>query len=271
MAQDRPVLWQLPASHYSEKVRWALDYKAVEHERHAPIGGYHIAVALFLTKGREYTLPVIELDGRRIGDSTAIIAALEQRHPDPPLYPTDPQHRQRALALEDWFDEQLGPAVRRFAFHALRSDRDKFDELAGQQVPPAFRRYRRVAGAYARVFTATRFQTVSPRRADEARDATLAALDRLESELGENQYLVGERFTVADLTAAALFYPLVLPPEGPVQMEPPASVADLRDSLADRRGYRWVTEMFTRHRNKGASRAGAAAAPARNRADGTQT
>jgi glutathione S-transferase len=226
----------------------------VQHERHAPIGGYHIAVALLLTRGRHYTLPVLELDGRRIGDSTAIIAALEQRHPDPPLYPADPDQRRRALALEDWFDEQLGPAVRRYVFHALRSDRELFAELASQQVPPSLRRYRRMAGAYARAFTGTRFRAISDEKAQEARQQTLAALDRLESELGENQYLVGERFTVADLTAAALFYPLVLPPEGPVHLDPPASASELRDSLADRRGYQWVNEMFARHRNKGAAR-----------------
>lgn len=85
---SRPILWHLPISHYSEKVRWALDYKAVQHDRRASIGGYHIPATLVLTRGRHYTLPLIELDGRRIGDSTAIIAALEQRFPDPPLYPT---------------------------------------------------------------------------------------------------------------------------------------------------------------------------------------
>lgn len=51
-------------------------------------------------------------------------------------------------------------------------------------------------------------------------EQTLGALDRLESEPGQKQYLVGERFTVADLTAAALFYPLVMPPEGPLQVDP---------------------------------------------------
>jgi glutathione S-transferase len=76
----------------------------------------------------------------------------------------------------------------------------------------------------------------------------LAALDRLESELGENQYLVGERFTVADLTAASLFYPLVMPPEGSLQLDPPPALAQVRNSVPNRRGYRWVNEMFARHR-----------------------
>jgi glutathione S-transferase len=255
MTAHRPALWHLPLSHYSEKVRWALDYKRIQHDRHAPVGGYHMAVAIVLTRGRHYTFPVIELDGRRIGDSTAIIAALEQRHPDPPLYPADPEQRQKALALEDWFDEHLGPAIRRYVFHVLRGERELFDELAGLQIPPILRSHRRTAGAYARVFTGARFQAVSDDKAHQARQNTIAALDRLELELGENQYLVAERFTVADLTAAALFYPLVLPPEGPVQMDVPQQMAELRDSLAERRGFQWVTEMFARHRAKGASRA----------------
>jgi glutathione S-transferase len=86
-----------------------------------------------------------------------------------------------------------------------------------------------------------------------------AALDRLESELGDGHYLAGERFSVADLTAAALLYPLVLPPEGPLQMEPPAAVANMRAAIEERRGYRWVGEMFSRHRRQGGAGAGAAA------------
>ncbi|MBV9605094.1 MAG: glutathione S-transferase family protein [Solirubrobacterales bacterium] len=255
MASNRPVLWHLPLSHYSEKVRWALDHKRIGHDRHAPVGGVHIPVALYLTRGRHYTFPVLELDGHRIGDSSAIIAALERRQPDSPLYPADRNERERALVLEEWFDEHLGPSVRRYVFHVMRSDRELFDELAAQQVPAPLRRYRRLAGAYARAFTGTRFQTVSDDKAARAREEMLAALDRLESELGDNQYLVGERFTVADLTAASLFYPLVLPSEGPLHLEPPPEVAQLRDELAGRRGYRWVNEMFARHRDKGAARA----------------
>jgi glutathione S-transferase len=197
----------------------------------------------------------MELGGRRIGDSTAIIAALEQRYPDPPLYPADPLRRQRALALEAWFDDHLGPPIRRYVFHELRADRDLFDGIAATQVPPPLRRYRRLPGTYARAFTGTRFQTVSDEKAAAARANTLAALERLESELGDKRYLVGEQFTVADLTAAALFYPLVLPPEGPRQFEPPPTLAELREQLADRRGYQWVAEMFTRHRARGAARA----------------
>jgi hypothetical protein len=28
---DTPLLWHIPLSHYSEKVRWALDYRGIAH------------------------------------------------------------------------------------------------------------------------------------------------------------------------------------------------------------------------------------------------
>jgi glutathione S-transferase len=248
MSRPSPVLWHLPLSPYSEKVRWALDYKHVEHARRAAVPGLHIPLALVLTGGRAWTLPVMAIDGDRPSDSTAIIAALEQRYPDPPLYPSGPAERRRALELEDWFDEQLGPYVRRFSLHVMRGDREQFDELASLQLPKPLRRFRRLAGAYGLAYTGARFQTVSDSRSDDARAKILAAFDRLESELGAGEYLVAGRFTVADLTAASMFSLVVLPPEGPLDIDPPPPVVELRQLLADRRGYRWVLDMFARHR-----------------------
>ena len=76
------------------------------------------------------------------------------------------------------------------------------------------------AASYARAFTGIRFGARSPEEAERARAKVLDALDYLEQELGEGEYLVGDAFTVADLTAASLFYPLVLPEEVP---PPPTS------------------------------------------------
>ncbi|MFL5865878.1 MAG: glutathione S-transferase N-terminal domain-containing protein [Thermoleophilaceae bacterium] len=248
------ILWHLPISHYSEKARWALALKSAEHERRTAQAGMHIAVAMRLTRGRHYTFPVLELGGERIGDSTAIIAKLEERFPEPALYPTDPVERRRALELEDWFDENLGPYIRRFLFNQGRNDRDYFDEVVARMAPPALARHKRAYGVGARLFTALRFGAGSSRAAERARRRLLAALDRLEAELGDGRYLVGDRFTVADLTAAALFYPLVLPPEGPQVMNPVApGWEEFRSPFKGRRGYRWVEEMFRRHRQPAAT------------------
>ena len=78
----------------------------------------------------------------------------------------------------------------------------------------------------------------SEEAADYARVKVERALDRLESELGDDEYLVGDSFSVADLTAAALFYPLVLPPEGPREIaDPPPSLGAYRDRFTGRDGF----------------------------------
>src|SRR3954465_9393951 len=99
-----PVLWHLRISHYNEKARWALDFKHVAHVRREPPPGLHLIYALALTR-RSSRLPILKLDDRTIFDSTRIIAELERRVPDPPLYPDDAGERERALRLEDDLDE----------------------------------------------------------------------------------------------------------------------------------------------------------------------
>jgi glutathione S-transferase len=250
-----PTLWHIPISHYSEKTRWALDYKGIEHDRHAPLAGYHMAVALWLTRGRHFTFPVLRLNGRAIGDSSAIIAALEQHRPDPPLYPADPEQRRRALELEEWFDEQLGPHIRRFTFHAFGQDRARMQKLAAQEAPGVLARFAGGAAAYVRTYANLRFGAGSEREAERSSEKVLEALDHLEAELGGGDYLVGDSFSVADLTAAALFYPLVLPPEGPSRHELPQVLARFREPLVERRGFLWVEDMFRRHRKRGRNKA----------------
>jgi len=246
---SRVVLWHIPISHYNEKVRWALAYKGVQHERKAPPPPIHMAAALALTRGREMTFPVLRLDGRAIGDSTAIIAALEERFPEPPLYPADPADRERASALEDFFDEELGPHIRLLAWHELMKDHPRAEAVAVQSMPGPLQRFPALARRAGAGFLSVRFQVTDDDRAVVARDKLLGALGRLEAELGDGEYLVGDHFSVADLTAASLFYPLVGPPEGPqVIADPPAAWEELRAELAERRGYRWVKEMFRRHR-----------------------
>jgi len=243
------TLWHITISPYSEKARWALDYKAIPYRLRAPIPGAHMPVASWLTLGRHYTFPVIDLGGERIGDSTAIIAALEERRPQPPLYPAAPAQRRHALALEDWFDEELGPYVRRFVFHELLRDPDRFAEVAAQAAPRAFDLMGSVGQGCARVLIGTRYQARGDAAAERALAKILAGFDRLEAELGEGDYLAGGTFSVADLTAAALLYPLVLPPEGYLTIDRmPEPVERLRAQLRGRRGYRWVEEMFRRHR-----------------------
>ena len=246
---ERPVLWQISISHYSEKVRWALDHKRVPHARRTPPPPSHMAIAYALTRGEHATFPLMRLDGRVIGDSTAIIAALEQRHPDPPLIPADPVQRERALALEDLFDEAAGPPARHLGWHEITHDPDLLEEVAAKLAGPPLDRFGSIAGATAKAFVGLRFGVGADEAAQESRNALVRVFDRLDAELDGRDHLVGDAFTVADLTAASLLYPIVTPPGAPRIVERvPAGLVRFQDALRDRPGFRWVERTYERFR-----------------------
>jgi glutathione S-transferase len=248
---DAPVLWHIPLSHFSEKVRWTLDYKRIAHRRHVLGPDYLFRAWRATGRGK---LPILFLDGRAIGDSTHIIAALEDRYPEPRLYPADPAARQRALALEDDFDEQLGPAVRAAIVTPLfRHDPDVALRVLTTGMPDeAYRRLRPLL----RIFPAFyRWRHKIGDAALEADRATVrAALDRIEREREGRTYLVGDAFTVADLTAAALLSPALQPPEiqYPLRVALPPYLEEYRAAVLQHPALQWVAEIYRLHRGRSA-------------------
>jgi glutathione S-transferase len=249
-----PVLWQVQVSHYVEKVRWALDYKRVPHVRRSLLPALHAVKAKRLT-GDTSTAPVLTLDGRSIGDSTRIIAAIEERWPRPPLYPEDPAQRRRALELEEFFDEDLGPHIRRAFYHELLPHPELVVPLFTHGRPRAAQAALRAGFPMLRVGMRRRFEITADAAAN-SRTKMVAAMDRLEREISPSGWLVGECFTVADLTAAALFYPVARPPEFPyatvADPDLPDPLRELCDSLLQRPGGRWVADTYRRHRGASA-------------------
>jgi glutathione S-transferase len=246
---ERPVLWHLQISHYNEKVRWALDYKRIPHARRSMMPGVHQLI--LKRKAGVVRSPVLEVDGRAIADSSAILQALEQRFPEPRLIPEDPRQRQRALELEDWFDEELGPHIRRAVYHELLPHPDVVIPLFTDGAPRATKAMLRAGFPVLRVGM-KRFMNIYEEPAMRSRQRTVDALDRLEKELGDDGYLVGDSFSIADLTAASLFYPLALPPEFPYTSprfeDLPEGAREFIGQMRERPGARWVAEMYRRHR-----------------------
>jgi len=248
---ELPVLWHLKVSHYNEKARWALDHKRVPHVRKAIMVGRQAGVAKKLTGGS--TTPILVLDGRAIGDSTDIIAALEDEHPDPPLYPADPDQRRRALELEDHFDEELGPYARRLAMHHMLPDAAFFlsafaPDVHGAQLVAARAAFPAMRAAIRKQFS------IDDESVALAFDRLRAAGERRAAEAGPEGYLVGDTFTVADLTLAALLSPLATPPEFPYPQphRDDARFEPVREALREAGLMDWVREMYARHRPKSA-------------------
>ena len=253
MPPPTPVLWHFPVSHFNEKVRWALDWKRVPHVRKALFLDY-LPRALWAT-GRP-TLPILFLDGKAIGDSTRILEALERAHPEPRLYPADPADRRRAVELEDFFDAELGHQLRAAMLGPVFGS-DPEGVLRALSLGMSLgERTKRTMRAVFPLFSAFyRFRhNINPKTVEEGPQKILAALDRVRDEVRPSGYLVGDSFTVADLTAAALLSPIVIPKElqYPVPEPLPATITELRSSLASHEGARWVTEMYRRHRGTSA-------------------
>jgi glutathione S-transferase len=246
-----PVLWHLKVSHYNEKARWALDHKRIPHVRRAVMPGSHQRVAKRLTGN--LTFPVLELDGRAIGDSTRIIEALEQRYPAAPLYPTDPLEWQRALELEEFFDEELGPYTRLLVLHRLLPD----PELLLTTFTPDLQGGRRVVARATYPLIRRRLVAdfgIDERSVELAEGKCRAACERFRAELGPSGYLVGDRFTVADLTLAALVAPLVAPEQFPYPQPQRGHprLADVRELLEEQGAGEWTREVYARHRGESA-------------------
>jgi len=248
---DTPELWQFTSSHFNEKARWALDFKRIPHIRHSLIPGFHIPTVKRMTG--KTTVPVLKLNGEAISDSSRIIEALERAYPEPSLYPADPDERARALKLEDYFDEELGPYIRRWIFHVILPY-PKFVRAAfvSHASPAAQLAHRAMAPLFGVIMR--RQMNINPASAEVARGKTLAAMDRLASEMRPSGYLVGDRFTVADLSAAALLTPLVRPPEFPYKaaVPLPEPFVKIRESLSNHPAFKWTLQTYQQHRGESA-------------------
>jgi glutathione S-transferase len=248
---EPPVLWHLEVSPYNEKARWALDYKFVPHVRRAARPGRHRAIARQLTGGD--TFPVLVVDGQAIGDSTRIIEALERRHPEPPLYPADPDERRRALDIEDFFDEELGPYLRLLVLHHALQDAKLMLGMFFPGLPARTRLWARTT------FPVHRRRAIAGLGIDEfsvgfAWGKISAAGERFRAGLQPSGYLVGDSFTIADLAVAAIVSPVVAPEQFPypqAQRDHPL-FAPLREALAESGLDDWTRDMYARHRGESA-------------------
>jgi glutathione S-transferase len=85
-----------------ERVGLALAFKGLEAE--SVVIDYSDRSEVERVSGQGL-VPVIEADGEVVHDSTAILRWLEERHPQPALYPSDPARRAEVDVFIDWFNQ----------------------------------------------------------------------------------------------------------------------------------------------------------------------
>lgn len=137
-------------------------------------------------------LPVLEIDGLRVPDSSAILDLLDRRFPEPPLLAADPRIAREQRRLESWMDET-------FAFYMLRWIHSR----VGASAPP-----RTPAGGFPLV-SMSRLGLIDSeaRLRPDVFDAGAGGpgpeferrIDDLEQLLGARRYFFAERISRADL------------------------------------------------------------------------
>jgi glutathione S-transferase len=169
-----PKLLGAFGSPFVRKAYVALTEKGIpfEHEQVIPFG----VSAEYRKLSPLGKIPAYQDGDKTLADSSVIIAYLERTHPQPALYPSDAYDYARALWFEEFGDGGLAPVMGAKVF---------FPKVIG---PRFFNQEPNLAEIQKVVDT-----EVPP------------MFDYLEGELGDNEYLVANKFTVADIGVATIF------------------------------------------------------------------
>lgn len=213
-------LYQFAISHFSEKVRWALEYKDLAYTPEFLLPGMHTKTIRGLTGQRVTSVPVL-VDNRYVfQESAAILDHLDAGYPDRPLLPEEPDAKASALAWEKRLDDEAGPAVRTFAYHYLLQRPKIVAPLLAAQTP-FWNRYLLRLG-FSRVEEIMRdTMAINEKTAARAQATIETLLREVSAVYNKGEFLAGDRFSRADLTAGALFAPLFMPPQYPVPWPKP--------------------------------------------------
>ncbi len=238
----------IPFSHFCEKARWGLEHAQIAYREQAHLPVFHWRVLGRLGAGR--TVPVLQIDGRILTDSTEILRFCDERAPpDRKLYSAP--FASEIAALEDELDETLGPHARRLVYFHTLPDRQLILAISRPNVPrwqwlglaAAFP----VARAYLR-----RGLRIDAAGAARSLDKINHVLDRIDARLADGRrFLVGDTFSAADLTFAALAALLVHPSEHPRPLPAnrvPPALASLREAITARPCGAFALRMYREHR-----------------------
>jgi glutathione S-transferase len=252
MAQTKPFrLITIPISHYCEKVRWALTKQKISFVEEAHMPPFHL-LATSSVGGK--STPVLVTDDGTFTDSTDILKYLDTiSSADVKIFPTNPELRKQAEALEELFDEKLGTATRRWGYSYLLNNR-KIIKNAWSNGVPFFE-----AMLFPVMYPVVK--SIIPKKYDitatsgkQAHIEIQELFEQVNQMLADGRkYLVGDILSIADITFAALAAPVIAPPQHPKsrnnQQELPgqilSEIEQLRETVAGKFALRlYATERF---------------------------
>lgn len=240
----------IAVSHYCEKARWALDWLKIPYieESHVPI--FHRLTTRRL--GGE-SVPILVTPTGIFKDSTDILHHLNATsQSNQHLYPTNPQLRQEVEQLEELFDSKLGVHIRLWGYQYRELDsREAMREMWCEAAP----RFEKAGFEFAFPLMSRivrRAYNVSAANAASSLQEIRQIFDLVGRLVDKRNYLVGDSFSAADLTFAALAAPILRPKNHYTkkflhkQLAPPAAevVLELRQTKAGKH----VLRLYREHR-----------------------
>ncbi len=249
----------IPISHFCEKARWALDRSGVAFVEQPHLQLVHVLAARRAGGGR--TVPVLVTErGEVLDDSTAILRWADTRLAEElRLYPLGALGAD-AAAFEARLDAGLGPDGRLWLYHETLPALRSLEPWALAGVPHWERRLFRLThpllGPAIR-----RYLGVDATTAAAALERTHTAFDDVADRLSDGRpFLLGDRFTAADLTFAALAAPVLLPERYGSPLPPPAAMpAPLARAVREFRAHPagvFAARMYREQRHGAAAAAG---------------
>ena len=191
-------LYHHGSSACSAKVRFALAEKELSwSSRYVDILAGEQFKPEFVALNPKAVVPVLVHDGVVIVESTVICEYLEESFPGTPIYPRSPRERAQVRVWTKAVDEELHPAcsaityVVSHRYTILRKGAGSFEDFLARGAGE---------GLAARMLKWQWIQQglEAPGAADKIRLYD-AYLNKMEHALGESEWLVGERFTMADI------------------------------------------------------------------------
>jgi glutathione S-transferase len=124
-------LFFIPGSHPSTAAKLMLELKGVPYKRTDLVSPMHRPILRALGFPG-ITVPAIKHDGRKVQGTRAIAEFLDEIHPEPPLFPSDPAQRRAVDEAERWADSELQPVARRLTWWGMKRDKSGVGEFLSE-------------------------------------------------------------------------------------------------------------------------------------------